>query len=368
MNNISCDVIVGLQHGDEGKGKVTYHLLKDNQYDYTIRYNGGPNAGHTIYHNDEKIVLHQLPCGILLDMTCIIGSGCVVDIEKLEEEIKMVEAANIANVRQNLKIAYNAHVITPENIELDKQNNIIGTTSSGIGPTYSNKYNRTGKRICDVRHLINDWNIELIHPIEYFFNISKKANHKTTNDTNNDTNDETNKKVTILFEGAQGFELDIDWGDYPFVTSSNCLSGNCFTSGIPPSTLNNVYGVGKIYETYVGNKVFENNHSTQPHHTELFEKIRELGGEYGSTTGRKRQCNWLNIDRLIASIICNGVQTLILNKCDIIKQLGIYKLIFKSEILNFTSFHQMKEFIVETLSKTYKFNIEIIFSESKDKI
>ena len=165
--NIASDVLIGLQHGDEGKGKITYCILKENNYDLCIRYNGGPNAGHTIYHNNKKLVLHQIPCGILVGIKSIIGNGCVIDIDKLENEIIMLEESGVNNVRDNLKIASNSHVITNDNIELDKQNNKVGTTSSGIGPTYVNKYNRCGKRISDCLNEINKLRLEVVEMIEY---------------------------------------------------------------------------------------------------------------------------------------------------------------------------------------------------------
>tara|TARA_Y100000589_G_C27194651_1_gene646255 strand:+ start:485 stop:1507 length:1023 start_codon:yes stop_codon:yes gene_type:complete len=339
--NIKTDVIVGLQHGDEGKGKITHILLKQNKYDLCIRYNGGPNAGHTIYHNNKKIVLHQIPCGILHGIKSIIGPGCVIDIDKLEEEIKMLEESGIENVRHNLKIAFNAHVITDENIKNDKNNNKVGTTCSGIGPTYVNKYNRCGKRISKYLREIYDLNLDVIDTIEYIH-----INNEFKN---------------IFFEGAQGYELDIDWGDYPYVTSSNCLSGNSFTCGVPPNTVNKIYGVCKLYETYVGSKNFEKKDI-------IFDKLRELGHEYGATTGRNRQCNWLNIDRLIKALLCNGVNELIINKCDIIKELNVFKLIYEKNIIEFSSFEEMKGFIVNSLRKILGNELNIIFSESPNKI
>ena len=339
--NIASDVLIGLQHGDEGKGKITYCILKENKYDLCIRYNGGPNAGHTIYHNNKKLVLHQIPCGILVGIKSIIGNGCVIDIDKLENEIIMLEESGVNNVRDNLKIAFNSHVIINENIELDKQNNKVGTTNSGIGPTYVNKYNRCGKRISDCLNEINKLRLEVVEMIEYI-HID-------------------NKFDKIFFEGAQGFELDIDWGDYPYVTSCNCLVGNSFCSGVPPNTINKVFGICKLYETYVGSKKFEGN-------DEIFNKLRELGNEFGSTTGRNRQCNWLNMDRLVKAILCNGVNILIVNKCDIIKKLGVFKVIYDKNVIEFISFEEMEKYIVDKLRKKIDTGLDIIFSYSPNSI
>ena len=142
---MSCDVVVGLQYGDEGKGKVLYSLLNNNQlYTYCLRFNGGPNAGHTIYHNDKKIVTHQVPTGIFYNLICVIGSGCVLDIDKLENEIKELENIGVKDIRKRLKIANNCHIIKKEYIEEDINTDKIGSTGSGIRPTYREKYNRNG--------------------------------------------------------------------------------------------------------------------------------------------------------------------------------------------------------------------------------
>lgn len=329
------DVVVGLQHGDEGKGKVTYHLLKHGKYSYSIRYNGGPNAGHTIKDKDKdsEIVLHQVPCGVLFNITSIIGSGCVIDLNKLETELTYLENLGYINVRNYLHVAYNAHVIEGRHISLDNKNDTIGTTGSGIGPCYADKYKRTGKRCENYHDLISHMRIKIINPLVYFCNLPKEV------------------KYEILCEGAQGFSLDIDWGDYPYCTSSSCLSSAIGSVGIPYNTIRGVYGCCKLYDTYVGNKVF------QPKNNILLEKLGKNGNEIGSTTGRQRQCNWVNTESLQHAIFLNNCTHIIVNKCDIIEDSGI----FVMDKITFDSIREMKQYF-EIKVRDVKPNVQILYS------
>ena len=226
---LNVHVVVGLQHGDEGKGKVSKWLSDEKDYDCYVRFNGGPNAGHTIYVNDEKIVLHQIPCGIFRNKPCLISSGCVIDYEKLKQEIEIVEKY-VPNIKNLLHLAFNAHLILPKYIEDDINNNKVGTTCSGIGPTYSSKMLRIGKRVCDT--LIN---LKFVDPFIFLQQFNN-----------------------ILMEGAQGFMLDIDYGDYPYVTSSSCIAGAIYQNGIPLHITPLVYGIAKLYSTKFGLKSCKN--------------------------------------------------------------------------------------------------------------
>lgn len=332
---VKADVLVGLQRGDEGKGKITNYLSKKNDYDCFVRYNGGPNAGHTIYINNKPIVLHQVPCGILQNKPCLISSHCVIDIVKLNKELEILRKLE-CDVDNNLFIAYNAHIITEESIKEDKQNNKIGTTGSGIGQTYSKKALRTGHRICEYSHM---YNFSLVEP----FGFLSKFKH-------------------IFFEGAQGFDLDIDYGDYPYVTSSNCISGAIFLNGLSPKITPKIYGICKIYETYVGSKVF------QPQQDTVLKYLQKLGEEFGATTGRMRQCNWLNLKQLITSCFINHVDILIINKCDILEKLQTFKLYDENNrLMTFSNFNDMKEYILLIFKKYYR-KIEVIFSGNKDSL
>ena len=286
-----ADVIVDLQAGDTGKGKVAHYLAKNGGYTHVVRYNGGGNAGHTVYHNEKKFVTHLVPVGVFYGIKSIIGLGCAINIDKLVKEINELEE-NGVNVKDYLFIDERAHIITNSHLEEDSKDTEIGTTKTGNGPCYRDKYYRKGIRVKDVPFL-NSMAID-----------TYKEFH------------ETNQIVRILFEGAQGFELDIDWGDYPYVTSSHCTVGSAVLNGVPPQKIRDVYGIAKAYRTYVGAKSFEGE-------DEVFDKIREIGQEFGATTGRKRQVNWLDIDDLIKASNINGVTKLIINKLDVLEDAGV---------------------------------------------
>ena len=289
----NVDVALGLQYGDEGKGKVVKSLSKN--YDYVLRFNGGGNAGHTTYDNEKKFITHLVSCGIFHGVPAIIGPGCVFNVKKLIEEVNYLES-NGVSVYRKLFIAENAHIITDEHLQEETSESKIGTTRQGIGPAYRDKYNRTGLLAKDCKELSS---FNLIDMYEFLY--------------------KTKKIYNILCEGAQAFHLDIDWGEYPYVTSSHCGLCSVLLNGISKDWIENVYGVAKVYETYVGSKQFENKNNP------LFEKIRQLGEEFGATTGRPRQVNWLNLDRLVKSIQMNSVTHLYINKLDILMELREYQ-------------------------------------------
>ena len=309
------DVVLGIQHGDEGKGKVVHHLCKTGDYTLVYRGQGGPNAGHTIYHEGTKHVTHLIPAGVFFGIQSLIGPGCVVDLSKLFAECTELQKAGF-DVKNLLKIDRRAHVILREHLEEDAKDSEttgIGTTKCGIGPTYSAKYNRTGRRLGDI---IDEFYAEVPdasnenisgNVLPYFRNMlvdSYELFHKSPT------------PVIALFEGGQGFDLDIDWGEYPYVTSSHVSTAGALLNGLPPQSVRNVYGVAKAYETYVGAKNFQRDDAS----CKLFQ---ELGHEYGATTGRLRQTDYLHLPRLERAITINGVTTLIINKCDILQQASV---------------------------------------------
>ena len=283
------DIVIGLQHGDEGKGKVTHHLLKNGKYTHCVRFNGGCNAGHTIYHNGTKLVTHHIPAGVFFDVPSIIGNGCVVDPIKLFKEIEYLESHGI-NVRDNLKIADNAHIITDLHKAQDGKEEVLGTTRTGNGPAYRDKYARVGLRAGDVAEL---------QP--FIVDICEELAGDTV----------------ILMEGAQGFWLDPDWGDYPYVTSSHTGTAAAIQNGISPRSIRNVWGIIKAYETYVGARSF------QPDE-EVFDRIQVVGQEFGATTGRVRQCNWINPKQVRKAIHLNGVNRLVVNKMDVLREVNVW--------------------------------------------
>ena len=337
------DIVLGCSYGDEGKGKVIFSLAEQNQYDLCVRFNGSCNAGHTVYKNSMKYVLHSIPVGILNEHThCLISSDCVVDIFKLKMEILNLEDNGI-RVRGRLFISKACHVITPELIEEDKQTNVIGTTNSGNGPTYSRKMLRTGVRVEKFRNVLEGMGIKVVDMREFWNSDFVKCNVKT-----------------ILLEGAQGFGLDINWTDmYPYCTSSSCGIGGAINTGIPLSSIRDIYGVAKAYDTYVGTYEF------QPKtHTCSLELLGEIGHEFGSTTGRKRQCNFLNLNKLIDALVLNSCNKCIINKMDVIHDTGIIKLYYNDNLKSFENTEDFRKFIFSVMPE----NIEVIFSGDPHKI
>jgi adenylosuccinate synthase len=331
------DIVLGCSFGDEGKGKVVFDLLNDN-YNLCVRFNGSGNAGHTIYLNKQKIVLHQLPVGILkTNVYNLISSDCLIHIEKMKKELEEIKKCNI-NFEGRLFISKACHIITDEAIQYDKQHNIIGTTGSGIGYTYSQKMLRTGKRIEDYREEIEQLGIQLVDMREFWNSTFVKNNIHN-----------------VLLEGAQGFELDINWtNNYPFCTSSTCSLAGAINTGIPLKKIRNIFGISKMYDTYVGNMVFE------PTNDPNLAKIGIVGNEYGATTGRKRQCNYLNLDNLKNALEINQCNTCIINKVDILEQLKIFKLYHLGNLIEFKNIDEMKKYIIDTLH----FLNKIIFSSN----
>lgn len=327
-----ADVIVDLQAGDTGKGKVAHALSKiPNEYNCVVRYNGGGNAGHTVYHNGKKVVTHFVPIGVLYNISSIIGPGCVVDPVKLEKELDELSEVN-PDVRKYLYIDKRVHIITPEHKEEDGKDIRIGTTRTGNGPAYKDKYGRTGRRY-DGEYVIDVYDI---------FHSSLDSRR-------------------ILFEGAQGFELDVDWGDYPYVTSSHCTVGSAVLNGVPPQYIRKVYGVAKAYRTYVGAKQFEKD-------DQVFAKIREVGQEYGATTGRPRQVDWLNLDDLIMAANINGVTNLIINKADILGQINEFKFYKDRNLVHCYGQNEFENMIEKGIIKNCPTVHEVTFSYSPNTI
>ena len=336
---IKADIIVGLQHGDCGKGKVAHHLAKTQDYTHVIRYNGGCNAGHTIFHQGVKVVTHHIPAGVFFGIKSIIGPGCVLDVNKFFHEINVLSEVIGPSVRDMIKVANNVHIIKEEHLSEDSTDEKLGTTRSGNGPAYRDKYSRIGTRA----HEIEDLKPFLVDMYEELHN---------------------DDDVRVLFEGAQGFSLDIDWGDYPYVTSSHCTVAGALLNGVPPQSVQNVWGIAKIYETYVGTKNFQ---PSDP----VFNKIQQVGKEFGATTGRTRQCNWLNWDNLEKAININGVTSLVFNKMDVLREVGVWGIIYKGEEKLFNSENDMKRWIQSKVYANASFTRPapvIYFSESPEHL
>ena len=333
-----ADIVVDLQYGDCGKGKVAHALCRKNSYTHVIRYNGGCNAGHTIYHEGKKFITHHIPCGVFFGIKSIIGPGCVVHVDTFLEEIRQLEKAGIP-ASNLVHVSSNAHIITDFHRIEDKKDKDIGTTKRGNGPAYRDKYGRRGVRAIEDPRL-NNYIINLYHELY--------------------ENDEFDD-VEILFEGAQGFGLDVDWGDYPYVTSSHCTVGSAILNGVPPRCIRDVWGVAKIYETYVGAKDFEGP-------DEIFEEIRELGQEFGATTGRPRQVNWLDFDMLKMASRINGINKLVVNKMDILDEIGMWRAYNGPHVLEFSSRDDMEFWIESKLNIEVNEDLDTYFSGDKEHI
>ena len=337
----NTDIVVDLQAGDTGKGKVAHHLARNNNYDLVVRYNGGANAGHTIYHNGQKIVTHQVPVGAFYNIPCIIGLGCVVNLPKLVDEINMLKSFGFD---PKVYIDQRCHVTTQQHIEEDGTDTQIGTTRQGIGPTYRDKYARKGKRILEYLKIVPlDAPYQIIDVYQWFFN--------------------KNKMYNVLCEGAQGFQIDIDWGDYPYVTSSHCTVGSVALNGLPPSTWRNVYGTMKAYETYSGFKMhYENDNDP------VFNQIQEAGEEFGATTGRRRKVRWLDLDGVIQALHINDVTHVIINKIDILDKVGVYGCRYhKDGLVKFDNRDDFIDYVEKTIYSAYK-NVNIVWSTSPNEI
>ena len=330
-----ADVVLGLQHGDEAKGKVTHQLCAKGNYTHVIRFNGGCNAGHTIYHEGKKFVTHHIPAGVFYGVESIIGPGCVIDPKPFFKEIEELEEAGIP-ASTLVSVAKNAHVITDAHKDEDGKDTKIGTTKSGNGPAYRDKYDRKGIRAQDTPCL-KDFIIDIYEEL-----YSKPD-------------------VEILFEGAQGFGLDIDHGDYPYVTSSHCTTAAALLNGVPPQAVRNVWGVAKIYETYVGAKRFQPDDN-------VFDTIQKVGEEYGATTGRVRQCNWMNLNTLKKAVRMNGVTDLVLNKMDVLRSVGQWKVYNNDKLLEFKNEDDVRSWITSHMHMSSTQLSNIYFSGDKDRI
>ncbi|MBN8664371.1 MAG: adenylosuccinate synthase [Chitinophagales bacterium] len=330
------DVILGLQWGDEGKGKIVDYFAP--QYDIIARFQGGPNAGHTLYVQDKKIVLHQIPSGIFHQNTInLIGNGVVLDPVTLKRECEAVAAFGI-DVKKNLFISERTNIIVPTHRALDKASEMskgeskIGSTLKGIGPSYMDKTGRNALRVGDLldRHFTTQYiklrmkhqklldNFHFIEDIsaweEEFFDALEFL--RTLNVVNGEyfINNHISNGKKVLAEGAQGSMLDIDFGTFPFVTSSNTISaGVCTGLGVAPQKINEVMGVTKAYCTRVGSGPFP----TELHDA-TGEELRKIGNEFGATTGRPRRCGWIDLVALKYTCMINGVTKVIMTKADVL--------------------------------------------------
>lgn len=339
-------VVVGLQWGDEGKGKVVDYLAKD--FDINARFQGGPNAGHTVICQGKKYIFHQIPCGILnKNITAVIGAGCVLDPEVFFAELAEIEAAD-PQIRKRLRISKFAHLIFPYHRIIDrlreqkKGDDKIGTTQRGVGLTYEDKYARIGIRVGDLLDedvfrnklkanlsyknflLMDLYQSDPLDEKKMYEDYLKHGRgfKEMIIDDAYYLNHEMDNGKRVLFEGAQGAFLDIDFGTYPYVTSSHTIAGGlCVGLGVAPVKVEKVIGVAKAYTTRVG---------AGPFPTELKgsagEALRKKGGEFGSTTGRPRRCGYFDAPLVRYSAMLNGVKEIVLTKLDILDEVDDLKI------------------------------------------
>lgn len=383
------DVLLGLQWGDEGKGKIVDVLTPE--YDIIARFQGGPNAGHTLEFNGIKHVLHTIPSGIFHENKInVIGNGVLIDLYIFNKEIDKLSERNI-DASKNLKISKKAHLILPSHRLLDavyekaKGNSKIGSTLKGIGPAYTDRTARNGLRIGDTQrsdfserynqlkrlhfeiiknHQLNaeELIIENMPFSEYeekWLSVINKLKSFDLIDSEYFINNALKNNQSILAEGAQGSLLDIDFGSYPYVTSSNTITaGVCTGLGVSPDKIGKVLGVFKAYCTRVGSGPFP---------TELFdkdgEKIRETGREFGSTTGRPRRCGWLDLPALNYAIMLNGVTELIVTKIDVLNSFEELKICksynFKNNIIDFIPFEAEESALIPNYEEISGWNSNI---------
>ncbi len=373
---MSTYVVVGLQYGDEGKGKITDVLSAKS--DYVVRFQGGDNAGHTVYVGDEKFVLHLLPSGVLqCKGKCIIANGVVVNPKAFLKEIGQIEEKGMKT--DHVFISRRAHVIMPYHILLDTYREEeaggthIGTTKKGIGPCYEDKIARVGIRMVDLLNpevlaekikknlkiknslfekYFDKPTLEFDEIYNEFLELGQKLKDRIV-DTEVELNQAIHDGKNILFEGAQAAMLDIDFGTYPYVTSSSPTTGGvCSGAGVPPTSLQNLIGVAKAYTTRVGEGPFPTELDN-----ELGEKIRQTGFEFGATTGRPRRTGWLDLVSLKHATMINGINNLVITKLDVLSGIPTLKIATQYK----TEDGKIIDYFTSSTTKLY--NYEPIYEE-----
>ena len=337
MSKIDVDVCCGLAWGDEAKGKIVAYLSNTKGYDYVCRWAGGNNAGHTIYINNKKYKTHLIPSGIFFNIKSIIGPDCVIEKEGFLSEIKYLNENGFNT--SLIKVSPKCHVVKKDHIEEDKKKYATsqGSTSRGIAPCYRDKYARTGSRVGDSE------NIDFFK--DYLWD--EKLEGK------------------VLCEGAQGYWLDINQGNYPYVTSSTTLPYGCCSLGFTTHDIKTIYGAAKIYDTRSG---IDSDFPETLFLDKELEEVGKVGKEFGVTTGRKRKVNWLNLDKLCTAVKTTGTTHCIISKTDVLETVGLFKLFYKNKECSFDSLTNMKLFINKVLKQECDYLKEIIYSNNVETI
>ncbi len=335
--SLKVDVCCGLAWGDEAKGKIVSHLASSGNYDFVCRWAGGHNAGHTIYKYGKKYKTHLIPSGIFYNVLSIIGPDCVIEKNAFTQEITYLRENGFNT--DLIKISPKCHVVSEEHIIEDKKKYVQtqGSTAKGIAPCYRDKYARLGNRVGDSQN------------IDFFKNYiwDEKLHGK------------------ILCEGAQGFWLDINYGNYPYVTSSNTLPYGACSLGFPIQCINDIYGAAKIYDTRSGiDPDFPESLLDDP---DLM-KVGDLGKEYGVTTGRRRKVNWLNLDKLCTALLISGTTCCIISKIDVLYDTNLFKLYHNDELHSFNCYETMREYIDNILLSECPHLKRVLYSDNVEYI
>ena len=341
MDIENVDICCGLNWGDEAKGKIVSQLLSKHKYDWVCRWNGGSNAGHTIYIDGKKYATHIIPAGIFHNIPCYIGPECFVNYNALISEMEYLTKHGFNT--DNIYISKRAHIVTNQHItdDVNLYKKQQGSTGMGIAPCARDKYARKGIRIEDVDDFPFKNNV-------WHHNYSPL-------------------KGNILCEGAQGFWLDINQGSYPYVTSSCTLPYSACSLGFPPQKIRHIYGATKVYDTRVGVDPYFN-HKDSQQYNDVFQKIALIAEEYGTTTKRLRKIEWLNIDKLLFSINTSGCNIVIFSKIDILEKMNIYIFIYKDnyvEVDNCKDFMTQINFIIKDKCPLVE---NIIYSNNPDTV
>ena len=330
MNQI--DIVVGLQYGDEGKGKVTSLLCKNNSYDYVCRWNGGHNAGHTVHIGDKAYKTHLIPSGIFHGIKSHIGAGCILNIEDFLDEIQYLEKNNFDT--SLISIDPLTHIVEKRHKAEDMKYHAIrqGSTSKGVAPCYADKYARKGITARQEKAL-RPWLEEMS-----FLNRD------------------------ILCEGAQGIQLDIDCKRYPYVTSSHCYPWAACSLGFSHKEIRNIYGVAKLYATRSGFDPYFNKERTREFE-DVLEKLSQLGKEIGVTTGRERLSNFITSDKIVEDIRRTGTNIIVFNKCDIVEKFISIHGYFILNNKKYYSLDAIKDLMTYQITKNTPYKVEIIWSD-----
>ena len=361
----NIDIVVGLAWGDEAKGKITAQLAREDKYDFVCRWNGGHNAGHTVIVNGNKYNTNLIPSGVFYGVKSIIGPGCVVCPFNFRRELNYLAENGFDT--SLIYVSPNAHIITESHIEQDTRDYVDsqGSTGKGIAPCYRDKYARTGLRVSEYSNYIVN-------------SVGRRISAESIESSEFDDEDEECAKLllkhiwdgklygNVLCEGAQGFWLDIDQGNYPYTTSSNTLPYSACSLGFPPQLIRKIIGACKIYDTRVGEDPDFPNELLDD---EELSKLGEIGQEFGTTTGRRRKTNWLNMRKLVDAINVSGTTCLVVSKVDVISKLGVFKVIdLDGDITEFSDFSKLHSYIGKTLDEHCSLLQLIKYSKSAESI